>query len=68
MGAVLGGITVAARAVGADYRDDHTLPGTESQQVTDAFAAQERQPEAIRVVFRRDFGITGADTVLSEVE
>jgi RND superfamily putative drug exporter len=66
--AVLGGITVAAQAVGADYRDEHTLPGTESQQVADAFAAQGRQPDSIQVVFHRDNGITGADAILSTVE
>ncbi|MFI7675918.1 MMPL family transporter [Actinophytocola sp. NPDC049390] len=70
--AVLGGITVAAQAVGSDYRDDHTLPGTESQQVADAFAAQGRQPDSVRVVFQRDAGIAGARdgaaAVLSEVE
>jgi RND superfamily putative drug exporter len=67
---VLGGITVAAQAVGADYRDDHTLPGTESQQVADAFAAQGQQPDAIQVVFQSDDGVerAAADAVLSEVE
>src|SRR5689334_21476744 len=66
--AVRGGITVAAQAVGAGYRDDHTLPGTESQQVADAFAAQGRQPDSIEVVFHRADGITGTAPVLSEVE
>ncbi|MBB4909567.1 MMPL family transporter [Actinophytocola algeriensis] len=69
---VLGGITVAAQAVGSAYRDDHSLPGTESQQVADAFAARGQQPDAIQVVFQRDDGIAGAragaDAVLSEVE
>ena len=69
---VLGGITVAAQAVGSDYRDDHTLPGTESQQVADAFAAQGQQPDSVQVVFQRDGGIAGARddaaAVLSEVE
>jgi RND superfamily putative drug exporter len=67
---VLGGITVAAQAVGSDYRDDHSLPGTESQQVADAFAAQGQQPDSVQVVFQRDGGIPRdeADAVLSEVE
>ena len=69
---VLGGITVAGQAVGSDYRDDHTLPGTESQQVADAFAAQGQQPDSVQVVFQRDAGIAGAradaTAVLSEME
>ncbi|GAB1516105.1 MMPL family transporter [Actinophytocola sp. KF-1] len=69
---VLGGITVAGQVVGADYRDDHTLPGTESQRVADAFAAQGQQPDSVQVVFQRDAGIAGArddvTAVLSEVE
>ncbi len=67
---VLGGITAAAAAVGADYRDDHTLPGTESQQVSDAFAARGQLPDTVQVVFHRDGGITDAATgpVLSELD
>ncbi|MFC4855406.1 MMPL family transporter [Actinophytocola glycyrrhizae] len=69
---VLAGITVAAQAVGPDYRDDHSLPGTESQQVADTFAALGQQPDTVRVVFQHDDGIAGAqrevDAVLSEVE
>jgi RND superfamily putative drug exporter len=41
----LAGITVASNAVGSDYHDDQSLPGTESQRVSDALAADSGAPE-----------------------
>ncbi|MGH8876741.1 MAG: MMPL family transporter, partial [Stackebrandtia sp.] len=35
---LLAGVTVAAQAVGSDYHDDHSLPGTESQQISELMA------------------------------
>jgi RND superfamily putative drug exporter len=64
---VLGGITAAAQVVGAAYRDDHALPGTESQQVSDVFAARGRVPDTVQVVFQRDGGIAGASAEIDAV-
>src|SRR5215207_8329406 len=38
--AVLVGLTAAASAIGSDYHNDFTLPGTESQQAADTLAAR----------------------------
>jgi RND superfamily putative drug exporter len=40
--AVLAGVTVAAQAVGSDYRNDFSLPGTDSQRAVDTL--RERAP------------------------
>jgi putative drug exporter of the RND superfamily len=37
---VLGGVTVGSQAVGSDYHNDFSLPGTESQQALDTLRAQ----------------------------
>src|SRR5215207_6202405 len=37
--AVLVGVTAAASAIGSDYHNDFTLPGTESQEAADTLAA-----------------------------
>src|SRR5215207_845692 len=38
--AVLVGLTAAASAIGSDYHNDFTLPGTESQEAADTLAAR----------------------------
>src|SRR5215203_2925878 len=38
--ALLVGVTAAASAIGSDYHNDFTLPGTESQQAADTLAAR----------------------------
>jgi RND superfamily putative drug exporter len=56
---VLAGVTVAAQAVGSDYRNDFSLPGTESQKSLDLL--EERAPvqsgESIQIVFERESGL-----------
>ncbi len=64
---VLGGITAVAQVVGAGYRDDHTLPGTESQRVADTFAARGQVPDTVQVVFQRDGGLAGASAEVDGV-
>ena len=59
---LLAGITVAAQAVSASYNDDHTLPGTESQQVNDAFAehAPAQAGDTVQIVLQDDGGLAAA--------
>ncbi len=61
------GISVASSAVGSDYKNDFTLPGTESQALLDTYAehAPDREGDAITVVVQADAGI---DQVADEVE
>ena len=49
-------VTGASIAVGNDYRDDHTLPGSESQAVADALAEQDpaQSADTIQIVMRAD--------------
>jgi RND superfamily putative drug exporter len=58
---LLAGITVAAQAVSASYNDDHTLPGTESQQVNDAFAehAPAQAGDTLQIVLQDADGLAG---------
>ena len=62
--ATLVGITAAAGAVGSDYRNDVSLPGTESQQVVDTMAehAPEQAGDSIQVVLHDESGMHGAAT------
>ena len=57
--AVLVGVTFAAQAVGDDYRDEHTLPGTESQELADLVSehAPARAGDSIHIVFRDENGL-----------
>ncbi|MBK1785293.1 MMPL family transporter [Prauserella cavernicola] len=57
--AVLAAITVTSQALGADYRDDHSLPGTESQQVIETFEreAPAEQGETVQLVLAHDDGV-----------
>jgi putative drug exporter of the RND superfamily len=61
------GISVASSVVGSDYKNDFTLPGTESQALLDAYAehAPDREGDAITVVVQSDAGI---DQVTDEVD
>ncbi|GIG63843.1 membrane protein [Phytomonospora endophytica] len=56
---VLGGVTAASQAIGTDYRDDHSLPGTESQAVTEAFEkyAPAESGTTVQIVFQSDDGL-----------
>jgi RND superfamily putative drug exporter len=67
--AVLAGVTGAAQVIGADYRDDHSLPGTESARVADAFAAHApaQAGDSLRIVFQGDLADPRVTRVLDDV-
>ncbi|TCO48835.1 MMPL family transporter [Actinocrispum wychmicini] len=48
----LGGITVAAQAIGSTYHNDNSLPGTQSQEVADLLGA--KQTDTLQVVAEGD--------------
>ncbi|WP_410786812.1 MMPL family transporter [Kribbella sp. C-35] len=56
---VLAAVIAAATVVGANYKNDTSLPGTDSQRVTDIF--KEHQPQgdtaSVQLVFRADGGL-----------
>ena len=63
---VLAGTTVAASVAGDDYRNDFSLPGTQSQELLDRYAehAPDQQGDSITVVFQTDSGLAAhQDTV-----
>lgn len=70
---VLVAITLGSQALGSGYRDHHSLPGTESQQVSDIVArhAPAQQGETVQVVFAHDEGLDQArprvDALLAEL-
>ncbi|RIQ20546.1 MMPL family transporter [Jiangella rhizosphaerae] len=57
--AVLAGVTVLSQAVGDDYHDEHTLPGTESQQLSDTLedAAPAQAGDSVQVVLHDEDGV-----------
>ncbi|MFB4318794.1 MMPL family transporter [Actinomadura sp. 21ATH] len=57
--AALAGIWGAASAVGDDYREDYSLPGTESQRAADLLAAHGsgRAGDTVQIVLSRDAGL-----------
>ncbi|HEU4426999.1 MAG TPA: MMPL family transporter [Pilimelia sp.] len=71
--AVLAGVTVAAQAVGSDYRNDFSLPGTDSQRAVDTL--RERAPvlagATVEVVFQDPRGVAASrervEAMLGEV-
>jgi putative drug exporter of the RND superfamily len=67
--AVLAGVTGASQVIGSDYHDDHSLPGTESARVADAFAANApaQAGDSLRIVFQGDLADPRVDRVLSDV-
>jgi RND superfamily putative drug exporter len=62
------GITLASQAAGGAYRNDNSLPGTESQQVLDLYKTYSPADAGatIQLVFQSDNGIF-ADPVLADV-
>jgi RND superfamily putative drug exporter len=56
---VLAAVTAAATAVGANYRSDTSLPGTDSQRVTDIFQAHQPKGDTatVQLVVRADGGL-----------
>ncbi|MBB5789240.1 MMPL family transporter [Jiangella mangrovi] len=57
--AVLAGVTALSQAVGDDYHDEHSLPGTQSQQLSDrlADAAPAQAGDSVQVVLQSDDGV-----------
>ncbi|HEY3507669.1 MMPL family transporter [Kribbella sp. NPDC051137] len=57
--AVLAAVIGTATAVGADYRSDNSLPGTDSQRVTDIFTAHQPKGDtaSVQIVVRADGGL-----------
>jgi len=67
------GVTAGSTVVGDDYRNDNSLPGTQSQRVVDLFSehAPEGSTESVQIVLHRDGGLAPAKqqiaTMLGEV-
>lgn len=61
--AVLVGITAMSQVVGDNYHDDHALPGTESQELSDTLEenAPQRSGDSIQVVFHDEDGLSSGD-------
>ncbi|WP_203416614.1 MMPL family transporter [Jiangella ureilytica] len=57
--AVLAGVTALSQAVGDDYHDEHTLPGTESQLLSDTLedAAPAQAGDSVQVVLHAEDGV-----------
>jgi putative drug exporter of the RND superfamily len=74
--AALVGVTATSVAIGNDYHNDFGLPGTESQQLTDAFAehAPGGSTDSVQIVMHHEQGFLGTasrqqvGTMLAEVE
>jgi RND superfamily putative drug exporter len=62
--AVLIGVSAAAQGIGADWRNDFSLPGTESQKAADLLAnhAREQRGETVQVVVRARDGVAAPPT------
>ncbi|MFF0339177.1 MMPL family transporter [Kribbella sp. NPDC004875] len=56
---VLAAVTAAATVVGASYKNDNSLPGTDSQRVTDLFQAHQPKGDtaSVQIVVRADGGL-----------
>ncbi|WP_238156748.1 MMPL family transporter [Kribbella sp. VKM Ac-2571] len=56
---VLAAVTAAATVVGATYKNDNSLPGTDSQRVTDIFTAHQPKGDtaSVQLVFQADGGL-----------
>ncbi|MFY1687700.1 MMPL family transporter [Plantactinospora sp. WMMB782] len=71
--AVLVGLAVAAQAVGTDYHNDHSLPGTESQAAANLLAehGSRQRAASVEIVLHDTGGLAGArervEPMLAEV-
>ncbi|MFJ6433574.1 MMPL family transporter [Streptomyces sp. NPDC091416] len=71
--AVVAAITLGSTAAGSAYRNDFSLPGTDSQTATDLFKehGSDQAGDSVEIVFRDTRGITGAragiEPMLAEV-
>ena len=63
------GITAASAAAGDDYRNDFTMPGTESQALLDAYEehAPEQSGDSITVVLEAPTGIQAEDEAIASL-
>lgn len=61
--AVLVAVTVGSQAVGSDYHNDFSLPGTESQQAYDLLRAQAPQQanDTLEIVMRAEDGLAAVE-------
>lgn len=72
--AILVAVTVGSQAVGDDYYNDFSLPGTESQAALDTLSAQspEQANDSVQVVVQAPAGLTAqrqrVEAMLAEVE
>lgn len=68
--AVLIGVTVAAQATGPTYRNDFSLPGTESQQALDALRTHSpvQAGDTVQIVLASAEGAGGSDGGLRRAE
>src|SRR6266511_5098827 len=59
---ILAGTAIAARAVGSDYHNDHSLPGTDSQRVYDLLDEHGRGQagDSLQIVVRHPAGLAQA--------
>jgi RND superfamily putative drug exporter len=62
--AVLAAVTVAAQVAGSDYRNDFSLPGTDSQRALDVLREQApaQAGATVQVVVQRDGGLAAQPT------
>ncbi|GLW66222.1 membrane protein [Actinomadura rubrobrunea] len=60
---VLAAVTVASRAVGTDYRNDFTLPGTQSQRASDLLAEHgaAQTGDSLQIVVKAPGGLRAPD-------
>ncbi|MFD7469683.1 MMPL family transporter [Streptomyces tendae] len=71
--AVVAAITLGSTAVGSAYRNDFTLPGTDSQRATDLFEqhGSDQAGDSIEIVFKDTAGVRGdkdrVEPMLAEV-
>ncbi|MFC8085891.1 MMPL family transporter [Streptomyces sp. NPDC057340] len=71
--AVVAAITLGSTAVGSAYKNDFTLPGTDSQRATDLFEqhGSDQAGDSIQIVFKDTTGVQGAkdrvEPMLAEV-
>ena len=67
--AALVAVTAASQAIGTDYRDDHALPGTESQAVAEAFEryAPAESGTTVQIVLQADDGLASQQAAIGDL-
>ena len=66
---VIGAVTGLAAAVGDDYRNDFSLPGTESQELIDRYEAHapQQRGDSVTVVLQADDGLASRQDVVADL-